>query len=72
MFYSFYCYGYSLKLQLYAMAMLALHNGRRSSDFRVKEVCSRRYIMTNKVDMAVQVLMETDMESDQFKNDCLK
>ncbi|XP_052227947.1 WD repeat-containing protein 11-like [Dreissena polymorpha] len=55
----------------YATSKLALHNKRRS-DMRVKEICSRRYILLNKVDMAVSVLMETDMDHDRFKNDCLK
>ncbi|XP_060592291.1 WD repeat-containing protein 11-like [Ruditapes philippinarum] len=56
--------------KVYETAKLDLHNKRRC-DYRVKRVCSSRYIMTGRVDMAVQVLMETDTDNTEFKADYL-
>lgn len=61
-----------LKFQPYQLSKLSLHNKRRSTDTRVKDICSRRYIMTSKLDMAVQIFMETDSEDSKFRCDCLK
>ncbi|XP_045190429.2 WD repeat-containing protein 11-like [Mercenaria mercenaria] len=55
----------------YETARLDLHNKKRC-DYRVKQLCSSRYIMTRRVDMAVQVLMETDTDNTEFKSDYLK
>jgi len=58
--------------QSYEEGKLALHNKRRGANARDREMCSRRYIALGYLDMAVSVLMETDMEKPGFRADCLK
>ncbi|XP_052771581.1 WD repeat-containing protein 11-like isoform X2 [Mya arenaria] len=68
------CFGdmmMSEDFKVYESQKLYLLNKHRI-DMRVKELCSQRWIMLNKIDMAVSVLMETDLEQSQFKTDCLK
>lgn len=57
--------------KVYEAAKLDLYNNKRL-DYRVKQLCSSRYIQTRLVDMAVQVLMETDTDNTEFKCDYLK
>ncbi|WAR22391.1 hypothetical protein MAR_016365 [Mya arenaria] len=67
------CFGdmmMSEDFKVYESQKLYLLNKHRI-DMRVKELCSQRWIMLNKIDMAVSVLMETDLEQSQFKTDCL-
>ena len=58
-------------LQQYQLDRVALHDSKRVTYDHTKK-CAENYIMLGQTDRAVQLLLETEPDTDSYYTDCLR
>ena len=58
-------------LQLYQLDRVALHDSKRVNYEHTKK-CAENYVMLRETDRAVQLLLETEPDTDVYYTDCLR
>ena len=62
---------YYFFFQLYQLDRVALHDSKRVNYEHTKK-CAENYVMLRETDRAVQLLLETEPDTDVYYTDCLR